>query len=141
MLGADLLSRTPGLYLHVDEPGRDGTCSERAAHRLGFHPDAAVVAIQGERIVFVAKREAQAFRGSRTRVVDPGGATVLPGLVDSHTHVVGSARPRAGSTSWTWRRKRRPWRGSRHAARLKGEWIVGRGWDEGLGQPTRASSS
>src|SRR5260370_16203118 len=55
-----------------------------------WRPDAEAVAIRGERIVFVGSgRDAQAYRGPKTRVLDVAGATVLPGLVDSHTHVAG----------------------------------------------------
>jgi predicted amidohydrolase YtcJ len=51
-------------------------------------PSAGVVAIEGERIVWVGDDEGAAARiGPDTEVIDAGGATVLPGFIDSHNHV------------------------------------------------------
>jgi predicted amidohydrolase YtcJ len=45
------------------------------------------IAIRGDRILGVGKREELAeFAGPNTRQVDLGGRTVLPGLMDSHSH-------------------------------------------------------
>src|SRR5579862_9549632 len=45
------------------------------------------IAIRGDRILRVGKREELAeFAGPNTRQVDLGGRTVLPGLMDSHSH-------------------------------------------------------
>ena len=87
---ADLLLVNGRVYtLAWDEPDRDGTPAANAPRSpAGWRPDAEAVAVRGDRIVFVGRtREAQAYRGPKTRVVDLAGATVLPGLVDSHTHV------------------------------------------------------
>ncbi len=52
-------------------------------------PRAEGVAIRGERIVAVGSRgELSAYVGSGTEVMDAGGATVLPGFVESHLHLV-----------------------------------------------------
>lgn len=46
------------------------------------------VAIEGERITWVGDDEAAtALIGPDTEVIDAGGATVLPGFIDSHNHV------------------------------------------------------
>jgi predicted amidohydrolase YtcJ len=51
-------------------------------------PSAAAVAVQGNRIVFVGDSAgALAYAGPDTRVVDGQGATLLPGLIDSHFHL------------------------------------------------------
>jgi predicted amidohydrolase YtcJ len=51
-------------------------------------PWAESVAVRGNRIVFVgATADALAWRGPATRVVDGQGATLLPGLIDSHFHL------------------------------------------------------
>jgi predicted amidohydrolase YtcJ len=52
-------------------------------------PAAGVVAIRGGQIVHVAEqgdRSWRAFIGSDTSVVDVDGRTIIPGLIDSHTH-------------------------------------------------------
>ena len=118
-----------------DEPAPDGTPAANAPRSApAFGRTRRRVAIRGERIVFVGSaREAQAYRGPKTRVMDLAGATVLPGLVDSHTHVAGPrrsgepGRPRGRATE------------EEAVARVaacaksvpKGQWILGRGWDEG----------
>ncbi len=51
------------------------------------NPHAEAVAVTGRRIAWVgAKRDAPYPVASRTRVVDCGGAAVLPGIVDAHCH-------------------------------------------------------
>jgi predicted amidohydrolase YtcJ len=48
-----------------------------------------VVAIRGDKIIFVGKdRDAEKLRAENTRVIDLQGATVIPGLIESHTHFV-----------------------------------------------------
>jgi predicted amidohydrolase YtcJ len=52
-------------------------------------PTAEAVAIRDGRIVAVGGRGAvEAWRGPGTTVVDAGGRTVIPGLVDSHIHTI-----------------------------------------------------
>ncbi|HSG65958.1 MAG TPA: amidohydrolase family protein [Gammaproteobacteria bacterium] len=47
------------------------------------------VAIRGERIVAVGDSERlRASAGPATRIVDLGGRTVIPGLIDNHNHVI-----------------------------------------------------
>ena len=53
-------------------------------------PEAQAVAVRGDRIVLVGSNEsALALRGDRTKVIDALGATLLPGLQDSHGHFTG----------------------------------------------------
>ena len=53
-------------------------------------PHAEAITVKGDRIVFVGSNEdARKFRGDKTRVVDLGGKTVVPGLTDSHCHIFG----------------------------------------------------
>jgi predicted amidohydrolase YtcJ len=52
-------------------------------------PRAEAVAVRGNRIVFVGRSdEAAAWRGPRTEVVDAQGRSLLPGLIDSHFHLL-----------------------------------------------------
>lgn len=133
---ADLVILNGRVYtLSWGEPSLEGTPAADAPHSpTGWRPDAEAVAIRGDRIVFVGRtREAQAYRGPRTRVLDVAGATVLPGLVDSHTHVAGLGE-RASQVDLTGVKTEEE-AVALVAARArgvpKGEWIVGRGWDEG----------
>jgi predicted amidohydrolase YtcJ len=53
---------------------------------------AEAIALRGERIVQVGTSDAVlATKGDGTKLVDLGGKTVLPGLIDSHTHPTGAA--------------------------------------------------
>jgi|GEM_PF-44536 len=53
---------------------------------------AEAMAIRGERILAVGTAdEVLVHRGADTRVIDLAGATVLPGLIDSHVHSTGAA--------------------------------------------------
>jgi predicted amidohydrolase YtcJ len=53
---------------------------------------AEALAVTGDRIAAVGSNsEVLALAGPQTRRVDLGGKTVLPGLIDSHTHPVGAA--------------------------------------------------
>ena len=52
-------------------------------------PRAGAIAIRGDRIAAVgAPSDILKLKGPSTRIVDVGGATILPGLHDSHGHFV-----------------------------------------------------
>jgi predicted amidohydrolase YtcJ len=55
-------------------------------------PTADAVAIRGNRFLEVGSNaEVMQTAGSQTKKIDLGGRTVLPGLIDSHTHPIGAA--------------------------------------------------
>jgi predicted amidohydrolase YtcJ len=133
---ADLILHDARVYtLNWEEAGPDGSLQASAPRdSMRWHPDAEAIAIVDGNIVFVGgNTEALAYRGDDTRVIDLGGATILPGLIDSHTHVfelgqridrvdlVGAANEEAAVALIAERAKSVP----------AGEWIVGLGWDEG----------
>ncbi len=61
----------------------------RALTQNPAQPHAEAVAMQGNRIVFVGSNaDAQSYRGPGTRVVDGQGATLMPGFIDSHFHLL-----------------------------------------------------
>jgi predicted amidohydrolase YtcJ len=133
---ADLLLVNGRVYTFSwPEPDREGQPTTSAPHGpLGWRPDAQAVAIRGDRIVFVGERvNAEAYRGSSTHVIDLGGATVLPGLIDSHVHLpeLGAALERVNLVGVQTEADAVTRVVERAKTTPKGEWIVGWGWDEG----------
>lgn len=103
----------------------------RIATRDRSHPWAEALAVVGERIAWVgADANAAAWTGAGTRVLDGGGRLALPGLIDSHFHLLLGART-LGMLALD---------GARDLAELQARlreraasdsgtgWIVGRGW-------------
>jgi predicted amidohydrolase YtcJ len=59
---------------------------------------AEAVAVRGGKVVAVGKSaDVLKLKGEKTRVIDAGGKTVMPGLYDSHTHPVGAAGSELGA--------------------------------------------
>ena len=96
-------------------------------------PRAEAIAIRGDRIAAVGPLpDVVRLKGPSTRMVDVGGATIVPGLHDSHGHFVALGASRQtldlrGTTSYEQivARVRR-----RTADVPRGLWIVGRSWDQ-----------
>ena len=135
-LPADLLLLNGRVYtLSWDDPAPDGAPAANAPRsHAEFRPDAEALALRGDRIVFVGtSRQAEAFRGPKTRVHNLAGATVLPGLVDSHTHVagLGEAASQIDLTAVRTEEEAVALVAARATSVPEGEWILGRGWDEG----------
>src|SRR5262245_48191997 len=89
---ADILLTGGKVYtFNWDDPSTDGEPAKNAPHSSGvWKPDAEAVAVRGSQVIFAGSlRDAEKYRGPQTRVIDLQGATVIPGLVDSHTHIVG----------------------------------------------------
>ncbi len=133
---ADLILTNARVYtLRWGEPDPEGRPAVDAPHdSAGWRPDAEAVAIQGGRIVFVGTTaEAARYRGDSTKVHDLGGATVVPGLIDSHTHVVelGGNLGRIDLTGVATEAEAVERVAARAATVPAGEWILGYGWDEG----------
>ena len=133
---ADVLLTGGKIYTFTwDDPATDGAPAKDAPHSsAGWKPDAEAIAVRGSRIVFVgSSRDAEKYRGPRTRVIDLQGAAVIPGLVDSHTHVAGLGEKQSRvDLTGVQTEEEAVARVVAFAAKVpKGEWIVGRGWDEG----------
>jgi len=96
-------------------------------------PVASALAVGRGRILFVGSdAEARTLVNASTSVIDLHGATVVPGIVDAHAHLLGLGNRLqrvnvAGSTSSdeviervkAWSKDVKP-----------GAWILGRGWDQ-----------
>src|SRR5215813_2475389 len=101
-------------------------------------PHAQAVAVKGDKIVFVGSdAEVKAYIGPRTNVLDLKGATVVPGLTDSHYHFLGvGQRELTFNLESTKSLDDLLAQVKQHAAAAKaGEWIVGRGWIETFWNP------
>lgn len=96
-------------------------------------PLAEAFAVRGGTVAFVGSaREARALAGATTRVVDLGGRTVIPGMVDAHAHFAGLAQTLSivdlmGVPSYAELIARVQ---ARAATLPKGAWVEGRGWDQ-----------
>jgi hypothetical protein len=106
-------------------------------------PLAEALAVRGGRLLFVGDaRGALALRGAGTRVVDLGGRTVIPGMVDAHGHLLGLGLALrnvdlTGTASYDEVIARVV---ARARTVPKGTWIVGRGWDQNDWGDTRFPS-
>jgi predicted amidohydrolase YtcJ len=97
-------------------------------------PVAEAIAITGDGISWIGSdRDAQALSRSAKKTIDLHGVTVLPGIIDAHTHLVelgksllrlnlkDVASPEAAIAQVKARAQSTP----------PGQWILGWGWDEG----------
>jgi predicted amidohydrolase YtcJ len=134
---ADLVLLNGRVYtLTWPEPGRDGRPNAAAPFdsATGWRHDATAVAVQEGRIIYVGSDSgARAIAAASAQVVDLGGQTLLPGLVDAHTHVaeLGQSLDRVNLTGVATEEEAVARIASRAAVTPKGEWILGYGWDEG----------
>jgi len=96
-------------------------------------PRAEAIAVTKDKIVFVGSNaDAQKFVGSKTRVVDLKGSTVLPGFADAHQHLSGvgfremtlNLEGTANLQDFLAKVK------ARVDQAKPGEWVTGRGWIE-----------
>ena len=109
---------TNGRFLTMEQPGQT----------------AEAVAIANGRILFVgSSEEARQFADTNTTLIDLQGKVAAPGLIDSHTHPMGSYATRYSGVNLREVRSVEVMleRIREKAAQTpKGEWIVARGFDE-----------
>jgi predicted amidohydrolase YtcJ len=97
-------------------------------------------AVRGGRVAFAGDaRGALLLRGPQTRLLDAGGRTVIPGMVDAHGHVSGLGSALAivdltGAASYDEIIARVV---AKARTVAPGEWITGRGWDQNRWADTR----
>lgn len=101
-------------------------------------PRAEAIAVKAGKIIFVgSNKDANAYEGRGTQVIDLHGNTVVPGMTDSHYHLMGVGEREMtlnleGTTSL-----------EDFLAKVKvrvdrakpGEWVTGRGWIETFWTP------
>jgi predicted amidohydrolase YtcJ len=101
-------------------------------------PHAEAVAVKAGKIIFVgSNNDAKAYEARGTRIVDLHGDTVVPGMTDSHYHLMGVGEREMtlnleGATSLEdFLAKVKA-----HVDHAKpGEWVTGRGWIETFWKP------
>jgi predicted amidohydrolase YtcJ len=106
-------------------------------------PHTEAMAVKGDRIVFLGSNEdARKFRGDKTRIVDLGGKTVVPGLTDSHCHIfgIGEREMRFNLEGTNSLQDFLAKVGERVSQTEKGKWITGRGWIETFWKPAEFPS-
>jgi hypothetical protein len=97
-------------------------------------------AVRDGRVAFVGNaRGALSLQGPQTRMLDLGGRTVIPGMVDAHGHVSGLGTALAivdltGASSYD-EIVARVAAGAKTVA--PGTWVTGRGWDQNRWADTR----
>ncbi len=104
------------------------------------HPFVSAMAVRDGRIQFVgSEREALLLKGPSTRMLDAGGQTIIPGMVDAHAHLFGLGTFLKNIDLTDTRSYDAIV--SRVAERLKeipsGRWVIGRGWDQNKWGDTR----
>jgi predicted amidohydrolase YtcJ len=97
------------------------------------NPKAEAVAIAGDRILAVGSNaEIEQYRGSKTRVIDLQGKTMVPGFIDSHYHFLGVGK-REFQLNLDGTKSLQEFLDKVRAEVEKtpeGEWVRGRGWIE-----------
>ena len=133
---ADTILINANIYtLDWDGPAADGTPASNAPYKDGqWRADADAIAIRNGEILHVGtKAEAHDFHGDETQIVDVGGATVIPGLIDSHVHIaeLGEILQRVNLTDVQTPQAAIGKLQAEIGKIETGEWVIGQGWDEG----------
>jgi predicted amidohydrolase YtcJ len=101
-------------------------------------PHAQAIAVKAGRVIFVGSNaDAKKYEGTRTRVVDLQGRTVVPGMTDSHNHLIGvGLREMTLNLEGTVSLEDFLAKVKARVDRAKpGEWVTGRGWIETFWKP------
>lgn len=133
---ADLILINGKVFTYTwDDPAGDGSPAANAPYVDGvLQPDAEAVAIRDSKIIFVGSAaKALTLKSENTEIVDVGGGTILPGLVDSHTHVaeLGAKLTRVDLTDVESEQQAVALVAGHAKSVPAGDWIIAQGWDEG----------
>lgn len=96
-------------------------------------PSATAIAVKGSQILSVGD-DISAFVGPQTRQIDAKGKAIVPGLIDSHGHLLGLGQSLAAIDLRGVRSENEAAQRVAAAVRTKrpGEWIMGNAWDQNL---------
>ena len=144
MLRFALLSVLAGAQLHAQSRPADLIVINAHIYTVDdARPVVSAMAVRDGRIAFTGSvREAMSLKGTGTRVIDAGGRTIIPGMVDAHAHLLGLGQslrsvPLYGAKSYDEVIARVVARANGVAP---GQWILGRGWDQNQWGDTRFPS-
>ncbi len=101
-------------------------------------PNAEAIAVKSDRIIFVGSNsDARKKKGGTTRIVDLRGQTVVPGLTDSHYHILGVGERELGlNLEGTASLEDLLAKVKARVAKTEpGRWVTGRGWIETFWKP------
>lgn len=138
VISADLILENGKVYsMSWSAPSIEGVPASDAPYANGqWSPDAEAIAIKGGTILALGSTsEMSEYKGSATEVIDVQGASIMPGFVDTHTHI-----EELGATlddvdlKGVQTEEEAVERVVNHIASNdipQGQWIVARGWDEG----------
>jgi predicted amidohydrolase YtcJ len=96
-------------------------------------PRAEAIAVRGQRIAAVgSSADILKLKGPASRVIDAGGATIVPGLHDAHGHFtnLGASLQRLNLRGTTSAEQIAGMVKAAAAKARPGEWILGRSWDQ-----------
>lgn len=134
-MSADIVLVNANVYsMDWADPSPSGGAAQEAPFDGDrWHPDADAIAVKDGLIVGVGSGlELDAWVGPETRVVDLGGAYIVPGLVESHGHLHEIGEKAAQVDLIGTRTEEDIAARLREAAMpAQGEWLLGSGWDEG----------
>jgi len=134
---ADLVLTNAEIYtMSWPDPDSEGTPAAAAPYdaSTGWRHDAEALAIRDGEILWVGPAEGVArYVGRGTRTIDLAGATVLPGLIESHAHAVelGQSLDEVDLTGAKTEEEAVTRIAERAETVPAGEWILAHGWDEG----------
>ncbi len=96
------------------------------------YPSPQAFAVRGGRFAYVGSLAgAMALRGSATSLIDAGGCTILPGLIDAHLHLTNlGLRLEQAVLDDSRSPEEMIERVAGYAQSSNEQWILGRGWDE-----------
>lgn len=142
---AEIVLTNANIYtLDWAEPSLDGQPGVNAPYDKGrWQPDADSIAIANNTILHVGKySDLKALITKQTEIIDLGGATVLPGLIDSHVHIaeLGEILERIDLSGVATPKLVIEKLKNESDDLANGEWLIGQGWDEGAwanNYPTR----
>ena len=150
-LALPVLLSLAALPLRAQNPAQPADLIVTAQHIYTVdpaHPLVKAFAVRDGRFVFAgSEREALALKGPRTRVLDLGDRTVIPGITDAHLHLLGVGMALRsvdlrGTRSYDEVIQRVVARAHEVG---KGAWIRGRGWNQndwpGMQFPTEGALS